>query len=242
MVRFTDDYVEELNTFHSKRENSILYVTLCYIRGISETLGVILFLYYIGIFDNSYYHDNITYLVYNTFAIYATVSITTNSLLSCIMYLGGGDEVISFIPLMVSGVAKIQIFHPHSIYRNIITRPFVAGFIYAIVICIDVFTLKPPIAGEILTPEFLWKTYLMGSGMNAITGLIKTLIWHWAFKRESIFKVRRIVKGVECGTKTSPDMGVGHIDDSPQNDNLNPIIEGGEYVPPKVQNYFSCSV
>ena len=242
MVRFTEEYVTELDEFHSKGLNSFKYVALCYVRGVAETLGVIALLYCADVFEESYYHENVNYLVYNTFATYATVSITFNSLLSCIMHFGGGNDLQSFIPLMVSGAAKIQVFHPHTIYRNVITRPVVAGLIYAIVVCLNVVTLNPPRVNEVLTPQFFGETLLTGCGINTITGLLKTLIWHWAWKREPIFKVKTVLEGVHCGSKTTPDTDRHHDEDSPQNDHLDPISEDGEYVPPKVQSYFSCSV
>ena len=238
MVKFTNDYVDELNEFHSKGFISVLYVAFCYIRGVLEVLCMFALLYHSNTLDEG----GVACLACNTFANYATVSIVFNSFLSCLMHFGGGNEINSFVALMVSGAAKVQIFHPRSVYRNVIMRPAVAGLLYATVVCLNVVTLNPPNVGEILTPQFFIEAYFLGNSINAATGILKTIFWHWAYKREPIFNVESIVDGVECGSKTSPDTDRTHDESHPQNDNLEPISEGGENVPPKSQNYFSCSV
>lgn len=226
MVRFTDKYTQELNMFFNTTRASVITVCVDYLRSVIEVILVLVLSYFkFGVISESI---DFKMILVNIFACYATVSMCLNSFLSCVMHVGGGNELNAFVPLITSGVAKIQIFHPHSIYRNCVTRPIVAAFFYTIAIVLDIVSMNPPSAEKVITKKLVFTLFNASLLINLTFGLLKTIVWHRLIKKEPIFNVESIVDFEHPST-------VEPTDETPEDDNR-------DYEPPKVENQFTCSV
>lgn len=239
MVKFTEKYNTELDEFYNSSKNSVLTVCFHYLRGVMEVLAVLFILYKTEYFPDYFTDKDIRYVALNIFASYAIISMSFNAFFSALMAIGGHNEMSNFVPLMTSGVAKIQIFHPHTFLRNFITRPVVAGVFYMCTIFISLASLDPVRVKLVVTHEFALNAFLLSVCVNAATGLVKVLLWHFLINGDPIFRVEPIIDVFNKNEiRTMPT----ESGETPQEENLQTIPENGEYEPPKVNSYFSCTV
>lgn len=232
MVRFKQSFVDQLDEQFSSSRWTALIVIFAYVWGL---LGVSLVLYGLHTYDllvpdmpgvdTGVWFKH--YLL-NLCASYATVSIAFNAFLTLVMFIGGRNQMKSFVPLVTSGVTKIQYFHPHSILRNMVTRPLVASIMYTGIIVYDIVTFSPWAVSMVVTPKFILISIAMSLVVEVVRGFLIT-IYHKC-RGASVLSTEGVI-----GTD---------VIDSATNTTIVPDLETPqeEYQPPKLETYFTIAV
>lgn len=229
MVLLKESFVRNLDEFFSSWKRTVLYVIASYLWGVGGTIITLFDLNENDLLVPQGEDKNMwfSFYVVNVFASYASTAMIFNSILSIVMSIGGSNKTTSFVALFTSGVTKIEYFYPHSIIRNIFTRPFVIGVMYTLVVVFDVSTFSPHYVSDIITPRFIAASFLTSTMVGVVQGIIVVathkILGADIFVRESVIGIDD--EEVTTTSTVAPE-------EIPQE----------EYQPPKLESYFSMSV
>ena len=222
VLEFSESYANELNEIFSSRRMVAIGLLVAYIRGVLESLLVLILLHVDNQLDDRYFNGYIVNLLFS----YVSVSLMFNAAVSTLcMLCANSVQVESPVAYLISGVKKLQYFHPYSIFRNIITRPLMVSVMYTLVIIMTISTYTPHLADSTVNGLFILLSCGLSFSINAVTGVLKTL---WlVYIGKNVLTTKSVLFDNPRATST---MDVPQ-EESPQ-----------EYEPPKLDSYFTISV
>lgn len=236
VFKLNKTYVKEVNDKYSSTSDIIIYIL---IPGLIRALMEICIIY-ITIFKQLHQEYTLFSVESIHYLIISFVITTTffHSVVTILFSFAGYDEFDSPIMIIIEGVKRLEIFYPYTIYRNCITKPIITGVVYLLTIVLFISLVHTIEIDHTFEHHFTLYAFLYSCAVNCVVGFLKIFFQNVVIKKyttEQIFDTRVITSQDKDGTNT-PQMTIKEM---PQNDNLDVIYEDGEYVPPKIDGYYS---
>jgi hypothetical protein len=194
----TDNYVQELNEYYRSNTWSVLIMTLWCIRGFTEVIMIMYIMCYftdidMDIIDMRAYKLTCFAYIVHFIGIHYILSFLSNVYVYERRIVYRVDRRVKpLVARMIIGSMKLCTFYPHTIWANVVTVPVMTGVLYAgitssVIESFFIGVYVPSGKNDIII-------LLLGIGINALTGTIKTF-YHLVFDTgKDIFSIRTVTE------------------------------------------------